>query len=190
MPLPRSYWISLVAMFTAVAVVLNFAVAIPAPYATFLFYEVWEVPVVVALLILGYAGGACVAALNAMVLEVVRPGALPTGPLYNLIAELAMFAGIGAALWLGSRFSWQGTVTAAGATATAAATRTAVMTVVNAIALPMQPPIGFGLPWSAIPAYLVYIGIFNATVTLYTVPAAFAVKNAVRARLKTLRPLN
>ena len=68
------------ALFTALAIILNLVVSVPAPFADFLFYEVWEVPIVVALLILGFWGAGTVALLNALILEAVKPGALPTGP--------------------------------------------------------------------------------------------------------------
>jgi riboflavin transporter FmnP len=187
----RSRSIALVALFTSIAVVLNLIIAIPAPYAGFLFYEVWEIPVVLALLLLGFWGGASVAALNSVVLEAVRPGGLPTGPVYNFIAELAMFLGVMLALSLGKKYGLKGVTTPFAATATSIVSRTSIMTVVNAIILPLPYPIGFGsfgVTPSDVPGLLILIAIFNSTITLYTVPIAFSLREAIGKRFGQLLP--
>jgi riboflavin transporter FmnP len=178
----RSQWLSLVALLTAMAVVLN-GLSVPAPYAGFLLYGVWEIPVVLALLLLGLEGGLVVAGLNGLALEFINPGGLPTGPLYNLVAEISMFAGIVAA----TRFT-MGRGTGAlvlGSTALGAATRTGVMTLVNWAVLAQPYPIGFGsfgVTEAAVPGLLELIAVFNATVTLYVVPSAYGLTRAVISR--------
>src|SRR5437879_13419362 len=97
MQVSNSRRLSLEALLTALAVILNLTISFPAPYAAFLTYEIWEVPIVLALLILGVRSGVTVAVLNSVVLELVKPGALPTGPIYNFAAIVAMFVGILAA---------------------------------------------------------------------------------------------
>jgi riboflavin transporter FmnP len=177
----KSRWISLVAILTALASVLNFTVEVPAPYLPFLQYEVWEVPILLAALLLGLTGGLTVAALNTLVLE-VHPGVLPSGPVYNLIAQVAMMLGVLGALRIARRgrgrvaWSW-GAATCAGSLA-----RTAVMTVVNAYVLPQPAPIGFSLPGPTVVADLPLIAAFNFTVALYTVPLALASCRAVVSR--------
>ena len=190
MVLRRSRWLSLVALFAALAVVLN-GISVPAPYAGFLLYGVWEVPVLLALLVLGFWGGAAVAALNALVLEFVNPGGLPTGPLYNFIAELSMFVGVLAVQAVARRGEgeWKVLPVMLAATATGAATRTAVMTLVNWLVLSQPYPIGFGsfgVTQSSVPGLLVLIGIFNVTVALYTIPAAYTVRRAIASRYSLL----
>jgi riboflavin transporter FmnP len=183
----RSRKISLVALFTALAVILNFLISVPAPYADFLLYEVWEVPILISLLILGFWGGTTVAVLNTLVLEIVKPGALPTGPVYNLVAELAMFVGVVVAVRAGRRLRWKSLLTVVTATALGVATRTAVMTVVNGVVLPMPYPLGFGsfgVTQAQVPALLVLIGVFNATVALYTIPFAFSIGRALSSRYR------
>lgn len=178
----RSRWISLVALFTALAVVLN-GMTVPAPYAGFLLYGVWEIPVLVAFLMLGLGGGVAAAALNGLALEFINPGGLPTGPVYNLVAEVSMFAGILAAARL-TRGRAR-TVTVVSATAAGAAVRTGVMTVVNWLVLAQPYPIGFGsfgVTQAQVPGLLVLIAVFNATVTLYVVPASYAIFNAIASR--------
>ncbi len=184
--LPNSRKLALVALFTALAIILNFLISVPDPGATFLFFEVWEVPIYAILLILGVRSAATVAVLNALVLEVVKPGSLPTGPLYNLIAILATFSGILLAKRasgsgeLGRRVLWVPAAVAG------ACIRTLVMTLVNWIVLPVPPPIGFGLERTAVTAYLVPIGVFNFIVAIYSVPVAFSVYWAVAKRYRLL----
>lgn len=183
----RSRWLSLVALFTALAVVLN-GLTVPAPFATFLLYGIWEIPVLLALLLLGFWGGAAVAALNGLALEFVNPGGLPTGPLYNFIAEVSMFAGVMAVQALAKRRGWGRVPLVAGATAGGALTRTGTMTLVNYMVLAQPYPIGFGsfgVTQAAVPGLLVLIGAFNVTVALYTIPAAFSVLSAVMSRSKS-----
>jgi riboflavin transporter FmnP len=178
----RSRWLSLVALFTAMAVVLN-GLTVPAPYAGFLLYGIWEIPVLLALLLLGLEGGLAVAAMNGLALEFINPGGLPTGPLYNLFAEVSMFAGI-----LAARRLSKGRGTGAlviGSTVLGAAARTGVMTVVNWAVLAQPYPIGFGsfgVTQAAVPGLLGLIAVFNVTVTLYIVPTAYGVTRAINSR--------
>lgn len=183
--------IALIALFTALAIVLNLVVSVPAPYAGFLTYEVWEVPVVLALLLLGFWGGCTVALLNAVALEAVKPGALPTGPVYNLIAEVSMFIGLIAVQRLSRGTRWTSAVVVALATGAGALTRTAVMTVVNGVVLPLPYPVGFGsfgVTEAQVPALLVLIGVFNFTITLYTIPLAYSIRSAIASRLRLSVP--
>ena len=174
--------LAMVALLTAVAVVLN-GISVPAPYEPFLLYGVWEVPILLALLIVGIWGGVASAAMNALALEVLNPGQLPTGPLYNFIAELAMFAGVLAAVGLARRRGVGMEFEVATATAAGALMRTGVMTVVNWLVLPQAPPIGFSIPVPDVSGFLVFIGLFNFTVVLYTVPLAFTLRRAVAPKL-------
>ena len=179
----RSRWVSLVAILTAMAVVLN-GLTIPAPYEPFLLYGIWEIPVLLAFLLLGFGGGLAVAALNGLALEFINPGGLPTGPLYNLVAEVAMFAGV-----LAARRFMKGRGTPAlvfASTILGAVARTGVMTVVNWAVLPQPYPVGFSIPQAAVPGFLVLIGIFNATVCLYVIPVAFGASRAIFSRSRSL----
>ncbi len=185
--MPRSRRLSLIALFTAMAVILNFAISFPAPFADFLFYEVWEVPIVIAFLLLGFQSGVTVAFLNSIVLELVKPGALPAGPAYNFAAILAMFAGMLLAQAPAKRRRWGVFPLVAVSTALGIATRTAIMTIVNAIVLPLPYPVGFGsfgVTAAQVPALLVPIGLFNFTVALYTIPLAYSVRSAIATRLR------
>jgi riboflavin transporter FmnP len=161
-------------VFTALAVVLNLTVRIPAPYAPFLTYEVWEIPIVAALLMYGAQVALGVALLNYAVVQ-LTPQVSPTGPLYNLAAVLSMLAAIYLVYrWTGRRKSRLWTATGAGI-----ALRVGVMTAVNATFLPFPPPIGFSVPPNALVVALPLIALFNSTLTAYTVPAAHALTRVV-----------
>jgi riboflavin transporter FmnP len=181
MVLRRSRQLALIALFAALAVVLN-GITVPAPYAGFLLYGIWEVPVLLALLVLGFWGGTTVAVINAIALEFINPGGLPTGPLYNLFAELSMFLGVIAAQSIARRGKWSSVVLVALATVAGAVVRASVMTLVNYVVLPQPYPVGFSIPISTVPGFLVVIGIFNITVCLYTIPVAYSVRRAVASR--------
>src|SRR3989304_6159865 len=84
-------------VFAAVTVALNPAIsgiAFPAPYAPFLFYQIWEIPIVAAFLLSSRKSGIAIALLNASILFALFPGFLPAGPFYNLFAVLSMLSGI------------------------------------------------------------------------------------------------
>jgi len=187
MQVSNSRRLSLVALLTALAVILNLTISFPAPYATFLEYEIWEVPIVLALLVLGLRSGVTVAVLNSVVLELVKPGALPAGPIYNFAAIVAMFVGILAAQRVAKVRGWGVATVLAASTTLGVATRTSIMTVVNAIVLPLPYPIGFGsfgVTVAQVPALLLLIGFFNFTVALYTIPLAYIVRRAIATRYR------
>jgi len=187
MQVSKSRRLSLEALLTALAVILNLTISVPAPYLTYLTYEVWEVPIVLALLMLGLRSGVTVAVLNSIVLELVKPQALPTGPLYNLAAIVAMFVGILAAQRVAKRRGWGVVTLLAISTSLGVITRTSIMTVVNAIVLPLPYPIGFGsfgVTVSQLPVLLPLIGFFNFTVALYTIPLAHSIQKAIATRYR------
>ncbi len=122
------------------------------------------------------------ALLNFAGLLVIYPGILPTGPVYNLIAVVSMLLGVYAvhknlASLSTSRLS------AVLATGLGATLRVAVMSVVNYSLLPLPPPIGFSMPVPVVVVFLPLIGLFNAAVTLYTVPIAEFVTRSVTSRM-------
>lgn len=179
----RTRLTSAIALFVALAVVLNLTVYFPAPYAPFLNYEVWEIPIVLALLMYGLRAGVTVAVLNTLVLE-LHAGPLPTGPFYNLFAVLSMFLGVLIAGALSRKMKFGTPTLAASATVLGASIRVGIMTVVNATVLPLPYPLGFSLPPDAIPPLLVVIAIFNGTVALYTVPASYLIHRKVLLRYR------
>ncbi len=166
--------LSLTIVFAALTIALNPAftyIALNFPFAPGLIYQIWEIPIVVAFLIISPISGLAISLLNTAVLFVVFPGALPTGPAYNLAATLSMQVGIFAALTIGKRIScsknqdtnvlfkakWATVSTAMGIL-----TRVAFMTVVLFFALPQPSPIGYG-----------NFGFDQTATILFLPPAAF-----------------
>jgi riboflavin transporter FmnP len=172
--------ITAIALFTAVAIVLS-RVSFPAPYAGFLFYDVWEIPLVVALIMFGLRAAVAVSVLNFFILLIVNPGLLISGPLYNLVAVLTMFAGIigGYKLSIRSFSSFPQMLTIC--TVAGIVARTVSLVIFNSIFLPMSPPLGFGV--SATP-FLGVISVFNITIALYTIPISFGIVRAIRGRYR------
>ena len=172
-----------IALFTALAVVLSYF-SVPAPYAGFLFYEIWEIPIVIAFLMLGVRAGIIVTLVNAFVLFLVKPGYLASGPLYNLIAIFVMLLGVGVAHRIVLRTKKSIGILILAATLLGLSIRTVVMTFANYSLLPFPPPIGFSLPQSSILPLLPLIAIFNASVALYTIPVSYWVLRSVASRYK------
>jgi riboflavin transporter FmnP len=192
--------LSLTIVFAALAIALNPAFTPSgffAPYAPGLFYEVWEIPIVVAFLLISPVVGLAISLVNTAVLFAVFPGALPTGPLYNLAATLSMQAGIFSAYIIAKRVrerksdkvsSELGPKWAATSTGMGILTRVAAMSVVLYFALPLSSPIGYSYPLSATIAYLPFAAFFNATLALYTIPIGYLIANRVQKILKLNLP--
>jgi riboflavin transporter FmnP len=74
--------ISILIVFAALTVFLNISpIKIPAPYAPFLIYQLWEIPIVTVSLLYGFQMGISVSIINTLILLLIYPGALPTGPI-------------------------------------------------------------------------------------------------------------
>lgn len=179
--------VAIIAVFVALTIVLNLSpIKIPAPYAPYLIYQIWEIPIVAAFLLYGITIGIGIAILNTLVLFAVFPGTLPTGPLYNLAAVISMLFGI----FLVKVFVVKNPqkhgepVTATLLTVLGVVFRVAVMTLVNWAFLRFPPPVGFSMPEEAVLASLPLIAIFNATLALYTIPCGYSIAKAVKVIIK------
>jgi riboflavin transporter FmnP len=184
----NSKTLAIIAVFAALAIVLSVSpLKFPAPYAPFLKYQVWEIAIVAAILLYGIKIGVSISVINALVLIVVFPGDLPTGPLYNLIAVLSTLLGIYIVKRVvGKRFSrgrW--IVLAALSTVSGIIIRVAVMSLVNWIVLRYPPPFGYNIPVEELPAMLSIVALFNATIILYTIPIGYIIARAVGKGTKT-----
>lgn len=181
--------IAAIVVFAALTVSLNLSpVKIPAPYAPFLIYQIWEIPIVAAFLLFGKKVGVGITMINTAVLLALFPGELPTGPFYNLAAVLSMMFGIylgqvSLARYLGKRREVALPIVF---TTLGILFRVAFMTVVNWVFLPHPPPVGFGIPVDVIVAMLPLVGIFNATLALYTIPVGYFSAKVVGSSLKTV----
>lgn len=173
----RTLRIAIVSDLAALSVLLNQTIDIPAPYAPFLKYELWEIPIVVAFLISGLYTGLFVAVINSLVIEFTRSG-IPSGPWFNFAAILSMMLGIHLIERIGKWKSINKYLISF-ATITGITTRTVIMTFVNLTLLPLSYPIGFSLPYKAVIAILPLIAFFNATVAVYTIPISYIIAKAL-----------
>jgi len=179
--------IATISIFAALTVALNLSpFKFPAPYAPFLFYQIWEIPIVAAFVLYGPLIAIAVSVLNTLVLLVLFPGALPTGPLYNLAAVLGMLLGIYLAHLTMKRKSLSKRITRLSflATVLGITLRVAVMTLVNWVFIRYPPPIGFSMPEEAIIPILPLVAFFNATLALYTIPVGYMLARAVSSGIK------
>ena len=177
-------------VFAALTVALNPGVSgigVPAPYAPFLIYGLWEIPIVAAFILISPASGIIISLLNALVLFAFFPGPLPTGPFYNLLALFSMMLG----LFIAQRFITHGSTQqikvikiAAASTVLGIILRVVVMTLVNYFTLQQPYPIGFEMDELAALAFLPAGALFNGTVVLYTVPMGEFIASVIKSRLK------
>ena len=187
--------LSLIIIFTALAAALNvYGPKIPAPYAPFLYYQLWEIPLVIAFLAIGPKSGIAVTVINTLILLAVFPGGLPTGPIYNLIAVLSMLLGV----YIPYRIATHGCKTenlsnylrkhvkviSISATALGIILRVAVTTFTNYFLIQQPYPIGFSFQQIDALLFLPLSALFNATVALYTIPIVIVITVAVTSRVK------
>jgi len=179
--------VAALSIFTALTVALNLSpFKIPAPYAPFLFYQLWEIPIVAAFALYGPLMAITISVLNTIVLLILFPGALPTGPLYNLAAVLTMLLGIYLAHLMMKKEPLSQRFTALNllATGLGISFRVVVMTLVNWAFIRYPPPIGFSMPEEVILGILPLVALFNATLALYTIPIGFTLARAVSSGVK------
>jgi riboflavin transporter FmnP len=180
--------IAAIVMFAALAIMLNLSpLKIPAPYAPFLIYQIWEIPIVAAFLLFRAKVGILITVINTMALIALFPGALPTGPFYNMVAVLSMLAGIGLMKFFVDKHPpGHELVIASAFTASGTILRALVMALVNYALLRYPPPVGYGLPEEPIIAMMPLVAIFNITLALYTIPMGFSLAKIVKSSVKTL----
>ena len=182
---PRSKVLASTALFTALTLALNLSpIKFPAPFAPFLYYQIWEIPIVAALLIYGLKVGAAVTIINTAALIALFPGALPTGPLYNMVAVLSMLLAIYAIVKMRGSASNLGGTTLILSTLLGIVSRVVVMTIMNYTLIRYPPPLGFSMPEESILVLLPLIAAFNATLALYTIPIGYLVAKAVASKIQ------
>jgi uncharacterized membrane protein YiaA len=155
----------------------------------FLIYQIWEIPIVAAFLLISPKSGVAISILNAAVLLALFPGALLLGPFYNLIAIISMLSGIYMAHRILREKMKKVTVQLETKLVTLSTVigitfRVGIMSIVNYVVLRYPPPIGYSTPEAAIIATLPLIGLFNATLALYTIPLGHFIADAIRSNLK------
>jgi riboflavin transporter FmnP len=180
--------IAVIVVFAALSIALNLSspIKIPAPYATFLIYQIWEIPIVAAFLLYGAVVGFTIAVLNTVVLLAVFPGELPTGPFYNLVAISSMLFGMIIVKKILDHHSYKFGETSSSVLSTSSGImlRMVIMAFVNWTFLRFPPPVGFSMPNEAIIVMVPLVMIFNATLALYTIPLGYFVAKAVKSGVK------
>jgi len=178
--------IATTSIFTALTIALNLSpFKFPAPYAPFLYYQIWEIPIVAAFVLYGPLTAVTVSILNTLTLLALFPGALPTGPLYNLAAILGMLLGTYSTHLIKRKsINQEFAALSLLATGLGATFRVIAMTLVNWAFIRYPPPIGFSMPEEAIIGILPLVAFFNATLALYTIPVGYIVARAVSFRVK------
>lgn len=188
--------LALTIVFAALTVALNptlTGISLAAPYVVGPIYQIWEIPIVIAFLIISPLAGVAISLLNTAVLFAIFPGMIPTGPAYNLAATLSMQAGILAIYFISrkaprkmpdglpSRYDKKLIFLA---TAIGILARIAVMSFILYLAMPQPSPIGYGIPITVVAASLPLYAFFNATLALYTIPTAYFIARTVTKHLK------
>ncbi len=182
--------IALTVVFAALALALNPAVTgigVPFPPITGLIYNLWEIVIITAFLLLGVKVGFSIALINALFLFAVFPGpSRPMYPLNNTAAVLSTVAGAHLVNRLTNR-GFRKEDIRPGAKTIACATGLAILfrVVVMAPLMYVNTVVINGLP---VPVALRYVlpfqAVFNVTFLLYAVPAGFLLAAIINRNLK------
>lgn len=182
--------LTLTIIFAALTVALNPAISrvgVPAPYAPFLIYGLWEIPIVVAFLLIGPKSGIAISILNTLALFAFYPGSLPTGPFYNFAAIASMLLGV----YIAQKLCAQGvmknkktTIAVILATTLGIVFREIVMTLINYVTLRQSYPFGYNMPELGVLGFLPLGALFNGTVVLYTLPVAYTIAKLIQKNIR------
>ncbi len=180
--------VALVAVFAALTVALSpwvSRIAVPS-FVPGLAYNLFELPIVIALLLLGLKPGVAAGMIASLAL-------LPLHPIYSgvwgILAWLSTILGVYVGYKLVNRSSQQGKKSSAGKTVlsitvVAIIVRTVIMAVQNYALLRYPYPIGLDLSEAAIVAMIPPIAIFNATQPLVVVPLGYFLAKLISSRLR------
>ena len=176
-------------VFAGVAIVLNpviTGIRIPSPFLTGLYYQVWDIPILIAFLLLGFKYGVFAGVLNSFFLFAVFPG--PSQPFYapsNVVAQFSMMIGIYFAIRI---FIKRGLPKKTVSRIKLVVTSTILGILVR---LPIMLAVMFailryfmGLTEPIVLALLFVQVIYILVISAYTIPIAFVVARAVNKNLK------
>jgi len=184
--------IAMTIAFAVLAIVLNPAISgvgVPFPPIPSLIYNIWEIVIIAAFLLMGFKSGISVALLNSAFLFSVYPG--PTRSIYalgNTVAVSSMMIGVYVANLLTRKRSQEERLSGV---------RTITLSTVLAMILrvAVMAPIMYGIlhfnivparvPESAIIAVVLPLqAVYNVTIALYTIPVGYLIAKAVSRNLK------
>ena len=183
--------LALIIVFASLAIVLNPAISgIGFPFLfTGFIYNVWEIVIMVAFLLMGFKSGISVAVLNAAFLLLVFPG--PSRALFPLTNTLPVF-GMMIGIYFASKITRKNSQDQSSSGARKITLYTALAIAIRLIvALPIvytllhfhigaTPPSESAIFMIAFPLQTFY----NSTITLYTIPAAYFIAKTVGKNLK------
>ena len=180
--------IALTIVFAAIAIALNPAfsrIAIPAPFFPFISYQIWEIPIVTAFMIIGPKHGVLAAIINGAILFAFFPGVVSLG---DVLACLSMLLGIFVVTNVITRNNpaQETRYTArsiASYTVLGVIFRISIMAVLDYVFL-LRPIAGVSVDEAAVLAMIPLIAIFNLTQPLYTVPIGCFIAKTVGKSLK------
>jgi riboflavin transporter FmnP len=182
--------VALIAIFTALAVALSPGISrirIPSPFFG-LPYQVWEIPIFVAFLVVGPKSGLFVACAGSVVLVAFQPTFIAVA---GVLACFAMLGGFYLAYKLVTRNVPQGITpstrkTVIATTAGGIIFRVLVMAVQNYYTLPiMLPLMGYNVSQSFMLGVVIpLVAIFNMTEPLYVIPISYFIGKAIGSNLK------
>jgi len=184
--------IAMTIAFAVLAIVLNPAISgvgVPFPPIPSLIYNIWEIVIIAAFLLMGFKSGISVALLNSAFLFSVYPG--PTRSIYalgNTVAVSSMMIGVYVANLLTRKRSQEERLSGV---------RTITLSTVLAMILrvAVMAPIMYGIlhfnivparvPESAIIAVVLPLqAVYNVTIALYTIPVGYFVAKVVSRNLE------
>ncbi len=184
--------IALIVAFSTISIVLNPTIsrlAIPVFYipSTQLMYQFFEIPIIVALLLLDLKAGVVVAALNSIALAFLYPGQRFMNPIGNFVAVTSMMTGISLATSLhkrrkGKKPGLTGTKTVLFSTGLGIVFRIIAMTPMWYVMVRISYPLLTVSSFFALVFPL--MAVYNATLPLYTVPIAFFIARTVDKNLR------
>ena len=176
-------------VFAGVAIVLNPAITgikIPSPFLTGLYYQVWDIPVLVAFLLLGFKHGVFAGVLNSFFLFAVFPG--PSQPFYapsNVVAQFSMMIGI----YLAIKIFIQRELPKKTISRIKLIVTSTILGIL--VRLPIMLAVMFailryfmGLTEPIVLALLFVQVIYILVISAYTIPIAFVIARAVNKNLK------
>jgi riboflavin transporter FmnP len=184
--------IAMTIAFAAITIVLNPAISgvgVPFPPIPFLIYNIWEIAIIAAFLLMGFKSGISIAILNSVFLFAVYPG--PSKSIFaigNAIAASSMMVGI----YIANRFTRKNSQEekSFGVRTITLSTILAMLLRVVVMAPIMFVILHYGILVPKIPdSYTIAIvlpiqAVFNITIALYTIPVGFFVAKVVSRNLK------
>jgi len=165
--------------FAAIAIVLS-RIVVPAPYLPILFYEIWEIPIVSLLFLVGIKPSFVALVLETAVALAFFPSLSYPGlnPVFSLVACSSMLLGAYVGLKIVKEYSYVKNFGALKMLVTSGLA--IVFRILSMTALIYATYVGLlGAPSEAIFATFPLVGIFNLTLPLYTIPIGYLVAGII-----------